>query len=378
MVPVFITLDPARDSCEQVGAYVRDFHPRMIGLTGTPEQISVAARAYRVFFSEVDKKTAESEDYLGESLWDRSRIGLSVAAATTVGASVSSATRHVPGSRGCGIALAARCRHVRAIPWLHHPSPRSGPLHRHVPGGPRWSIHRFLHADDDRTGDHRAYRRAHAKTHGRGVAAAVVAGRGGRWGTASRHGEHIEVRCLQHSFVLTERLIASVHGKVCAMRATAAGSAGAGAGVVLQRSSCGRSPPPPCPGRDSQLAFASLCHRRNEFTRNGGASLATCSARRAARGPPRVGGAAGCRQSCCCCCCFHYNCRWQRGRRGWCRCDNERCGCWRAVQGGAVGPGQRATLRAHVRIALGNRSAAPLAIFSLFSPLPARLSTRLR
>lgn len=31
VVPVFITLDPRRDSCAQVGAYVKDFHSRMVG-----------------------------------------------------------------------------------------------------------------------------------------------------------------------------------------------------------------------------------------------------------------------------------------------------------------------------------------------------------
>ena len=37
--PVFITLDPERDHVKQVAEYVREFHPRLIGLTGSPEQV---------------------------------------------------------------------------------------------------------------------------------------------------------------------------------------------------------------------------------------------------------------------------------------------------------------------------------------------------
>lgn len=39
MKPVFITLDPERDSVRQVGEYVREFHPKLIGLTGTMDQV---------------------------------------------------------------------------------------------------------------------------------------------------------------------------------------------------------------------------------------------------------------------------------------------------------------------------------------------------
>lgn len=47
----------------QVGTYVKDFHPHMLGLTGTPAQVRKAAKAFRVYFHEVDKEE-ESEDYL--------------------------------------------------------------------------------------------------------------------------------------------------------------------------------------------------------------------------------------------------------------------------------------------------------------------------
>ena len=53
--PVFITIDPKRDTVEVVGDYTENFHERMIGLTGTEEQIQAAARAYRVVYSRADE-----------------------------------------------------------------------------------------------------------------------------------------------------------------------------------------------------------------------------------------------------------------------------------------------------------------------------------
>ncbi|OMO85036.1 Copper chaperone SCO1/SenC [Corchorus capsularis] len=61
IVPVFISVDPERDTVEQVREYVKEFHPKLIGLTGTPEEVRNVARAYRVYYM----KTAEEDsDYL--------------------------------------------------------------------------------------------------------------------------------------------------------------------------------------------------------------------------------------------------------------------------------------------------------------------------
>ncbi|WP_425311740.1 SCO family protein [Microvirga massiliensis] len=51
--PVFITVDPERDSAEHLAEYVALFHPRLVGLTGDPAAISRAASAYKVFYAKV-------------------------------------------------------------------------------------------------------------------------------------------------------------------------------------------------------------------------------------------------------------------------------------------------------------------------------------
>jgi len=48
--PVFVSVDPERDTVAQMSAYVTAIDERLMGLTGTPEQVARAARAYRVFY----------------------------------------------------------------------------------------------------------------------------------------------------------------------------------------------------------------------------------------------------------------------------------------------------------------------------------------
>lgn len=47
--PVFITVDPGRDTPEVMTEYAQYMHPQMLGLTGSPEQVAAAATAYRVY-----------------------------------------------------------------------------------------------------------------------------------------------------------------------------------------------------------------------------------------------------------------------------------------------------------------------------------------
>ncbi len=62
VVPVFVTVDPERDTVEVLAAYAPSFHPDLVALTGTPEQIAAAAKAYRVYYAKVED--ASSGTYL--------------------------------------------------------------------------------------------------------------------------------------------------------------------------------------------------------------------------------------------------------------------------------------------------------------------------
>jgi protein SCO1/2 len=50
VTPVFISVDPKRDTPERLAEFTDFMHPRMIGLTGTPEQIAAAAKEYRTVY----------------------------------------------------------------------------------------------------------------------------------------------------------------------------------------------------------------------------------------------------------------------------------------------------------------------------------------
>jgi protein SCO1/2 len=56
VTPVFISIDPERDTPEAMADYVSRFHPRMVGLTGSAEQVAQAARAYRVYYAKVQPR----------------------------------------------------------------------------------------------------------------------------------------------------------------------------------------------------------------------------------------------------------------------------------------------------------------------------------
>ncbi len=57
--PVFITIDPVRDTPEVMADYTDNMHPRMIGLTGSQDQVDVAVRAYKAY----GKKQDSGDEY---------------------------------------------------------------------------------------------------------------------------------------------------------------------------------------------------------------------------------------------------------------------------------------------------------------------------
>lgn len=61
VTPVFITIDPERDTPQVVGEFSEVFSDKMVGLTGSPEQVKAASQAYRTYYK---KQDGDDEYYL--------------------------------------------------------------------------------------------------------------------------------------------------------------------------------------------------------------------------------------------------------------------------------------------------------------------------
>jgi protein SCO1 len=61
LTAIFITLDPERDTGPKLGEYLKSFHPRIVGLTGTTSTIADAAKAYRVYAKKVITDAAKGD-----------------------------------------------------------------------------------------------------------------------------------------------------------------------------------------------------------------------------------------------------------------------------------------------------------------------------
>ena len=60
ITPLFVSVDPERDTPAQLATYVQSFHPRLVGLTGSPDDTAKVVKAYRVYAKKVEdpKSTA--------------------------------------------------------------------------------------------------------------------------------------------------------------------------------------------------------------------------------------------------------------------------------------------------------------------------------
>ena len=65
--PLFISVDGQRDSPEELAEYVPQFHPSILGLAGTPEQIEAAAGSFKIFYERVDDEAAPDGYTMGHT-----------------------------------------------------------------------------------------------------------------------------------------------------------------------------------------------------------------------------------------------------------------------------------------------------------------------
>jgi protein SCO1/2 len=65
--PLFISVDGQRDKPELLAEYVPQFHPSILGLVGTSEQIEAAAKSFKVFYERVDEETAPDGYTMGHT-----------------------------------------------------------------------------------------------------------------------------------------------------------------------------------------------------------------------------------------------------------------------------------------------------------------------
>ena len=65
VTPLFITVDPARDTPALLADYVVAFHPRIVGLTGSDEQIAATARNFRAYYAKSKPETDDDPDSYG-------------------------------------------------------------------------------------------------------------------------------------------------------------------------------------------------------------------------------------------------------------------------------------------------------------------------
>ncbi len=70
VTPVFITLDAKRDTPEKLAQYLKSFHPKIVGLTGSEDDVAAAAKTYKVYYQKApDEKNPDNYSYDHASLF---------------------------------------------------------------------------------------------------------------------------------------------------------------------------------------------------------------------------------------------------------------------------------------------------------------------
>lgn len=61
VTPIFISVDPERDTPQKLAGFVKNFSPRIVGLTGTRDEIAGVAKAYKVFYEKTPNEAAPAD-----------------------------------------------------------------------------------------------------------------------------------------------------------------------------------------------------------------------------------------------------------------------------------------------------------------------------
>ena len=62
--PLFVSVDPERDTPDVLYSFLENFHPSIIGLTGSPEQVKATEKAFRVYSQKVSEEGSAEDEYL--------------------------------------------------------------------------------------------------------------------------------------------------------------------------------------------------------------------------------------------------------------------------------------------------------------------------
>ncbi|HEX3971696.1 MAG TPA: SCO family protein [Stellaceae bacterium] len=100
VTPVFISVDPKRDTPKVIGSYVKSFDPRIVGLTGSDAQIAAVAKEYHVYYA---PQPGQNGDYLVDHsslvyIMDRDGKFLKVFAGSLSGVEMADAIKPFVGS----------------------------------------------------------------------------------------------------------------------------------------------------------------------------------------------------------------------------------------------------------------------------------------